>query len=567
MSVRSFSRTIIRYATFSTVILVAVFSVFGQDPNLQYSKLGTLNHAGMKQKTELEKWQEDLHFLAREMPKRHKNLFHTISQKEFEATVDELKEKLPKLTRNQAIMEFGKIVAKIGDGHTTLWTVFDREAKFNRLPIVLYVFKDGVFVQSTSPEYKNLLGARILKIGDTPIEKVIEKIKPYISIGKNNEFRLKTWVPNYLISPEVLQALKITNDIEKTPFEIEKDGKTFTTELILDKDIDRSKISWIHARNSSSNPTPIWLKKDERFWFEYLKQNRLLYVQLNNILDKKNKTLRQFFEEVVVFAKSNDVEKFVLDIRSNGGGSSGLNVAIIRGLIQLEKIDKRGKLFVIIGRRTFSAAQNLVNELEKYTNAVFVGEPTGAGPNHYGDARPFKLPNSKLTVRVSTLWWQDVDPRDTRKWKAPDVAAEATFADYANNIDTPFKAILEYNPQKSLDDLLTETEQTKDFKSLKTTLIAYKNDPVNKYLNIEGRLNRFGYMKIFYRKVDLAIEFFKLNTELFPNSSNAYDSLAEGYLINGDKQLAINFYEKSLELNPKNRNAARQLKKLKINKK
>jgi len=59
-----------------------------------------------------------------------------------------------------------------------------------------------------------------------------------------------------------------------------------------------------------------------------------------------------------------------------------------------------------------------------------------------------------------------------------------------------------------------------------------------------------------------AIEIFKLNVEMFPQGFNTYDSLGEAYMVNGDKQLAIQNYKKSLELNPKNTNAVEKLKKL-----
>ena len=79
----------------------------------------------------------------------------------------------------------------------------------------------------------------------------------------------------------------------------------------------------------------------------------------------------------------------------------------------------------------------------------------------------------------------------------------------------------------------------------------------------EFRINSIGYVLLKLKKVDDAIEVFKLNTSDFPNSANAWDSLAEGYLTKGDKESAIKYYEKSLELNPQNKNAAEQLNKLK----
>ena len=63
-------------------------------------------------------------------------------------------------------------------------------------------------------------------------------------------------------------------------------------------------------------------------------------------------------------------------------------------------------------------------------------------------------------------------------------------------------------------------------------------------------------------KILEAIEIFKLNVEAYPQSSNVYDSLGEAYMVKGDRQQAIMNYEKSLELDPNNSNAAEMLKKL-----
>src|ERR1700744_3296393 len=78
----------------------------------------------------------------------------------------------------------------------------------------------------------------------------------------------------------------------------------------------------------------------------------------------------------------------------------------------------------------------------------------------------------------------------------------------------------------------------------------------------ETQMNNVGYQLIGIKKLDDAINVFKQNTDDFPNSWNAWDSLAEGYMDNGNKELAIKYYKKSLELNPQNTNAVDQLKKL-----
>ena len=59
-----------------------------------------------------------------------------------------------------------------------------------------------------------------------------------------------------------------------------------------------------------------------------------------------------------------------------------------------------------------------------------------------------------------------------------------------------------------------------------------------------------------------AIEIFKLNVEAYPNGFNAYDSLGEGYMEAGKTELAIQNYERSLELNPGNENAKQMLERM-----
>ena len=79
----------------------------------------------------------------------------------------------------------------------------------------------------------------------------------------------------------------------------------------------------------------------------------------------------------------------------------------------------------------------------------------------------------------------------------------------------------------------------------------------------EGTLNNLGYRLLFSGKESDAVAVFQKNVQEYPQSWNVYDSLAEAYAKVGKKDLAIENYEKSLQLNPKNDNGAEQLKKLK----
>ncbi|HET9824194.1 MAG TPA: tetratricopeptide repeat protein [Chitinophagaceae bacterium] len=92
-----------------------------------------------------------------------------------------------------------------------------------------------------------------------------------------------------------------------------------------------------------------------------------------------------------------------------------------------------------------------------------------------------------------------------------------------------------------------------------TNMSSFKNDEHT----TEAEINRIGYRLMANKKMDQAIAVFKLNTELFPESFNTWDSLGEAYAAAGKKTEAIENYEKSLKLNPNNESGKTALSKLK----
>jgi tetratricopeptide (TPR) repeat protein len=118
------------------------------------------------------------------------------------------------------------------------------------------------------------------------------------------------------------------------------------------------------------------------------------------------------------------------------------------------------------------------------------------------------------------------------------------------------------DPRKPIGQTLSATIASggidaaeRQYRDLKTTGLATYNFD-------ESELNSLGYKLIHKNRFKEAIRIFQLNVEAFPKSANTYDSLAEGYMDDGEPALAIVNYQKSLQLNPKNRNAEVMLQKL-----
>lgn len=511
-----------------------------------------------------EQWRTDLHYFAEELPKRHKNAFHFMTREHFENAVKQFDSDIPNLSKEQIYVRFIKLISMVGDGHTS---IEERGLlSLGLYPVRYEILQDGLFIQSASSEYAEIVGGRVVKIADLPVEEVLQKVKE-ISWGDSlNEQSLKVEMSFLISCPKILKGLKITDSDEKVSVTIEKGGQQKTVEVKAVTDMMNffRNAKRVFAYEKSSNPVPLYLKDpDNNYWFEYVKESKILYVQFNAVTNKSDESIAAFFKKVFDFAEQNPVEKFVLDVRGNTGGNNLLNKPVVIGLIKA-KFNERGKLFVVLGRRTFSAAQNLVNEIEKYTNAIFVGEPTGSSPNLYGDPRIMTLPNSKIAFRVSSLWHQ-IDPDDRRIFTSPEIFTPLGSKDFQNNIDPAFQAIVNYVPGSTFKDLTAEASKNADISGFIKKYREFKQNPQNQFINTETDTNALGYRLVQAKRVKDAVEVFKLNVEAYPNSANVYDSLAESYLLDGNRTEAIKNYEKALQINPDFQSSQEALRRLKEN--
>jgi hypothetical protein len=167
-------------------------------------------------KTEIEKWREDLRYMAQEMPKRHKNLFHTMTRQQFDTAIKRLDERIPSLARHQIVVEMARIAAMLRDGHSGIQSfLYDSKVGFRYYPIALYLFKDGLFIYAANPQYANAVGGRVVRIGDTSAEEAINAVKDLVFC--DNEMTVKERVPLLLTTPEVLHAVGLIGDMVKSP--------------------------------------------------------------------------------------------------------------------------------------------------------------------------------------------------------------------------------------------------------------------------------------------------------------------------------------------------------------
>lgn len=398
----------------------------------------------------IRRWREDLAFLRTAMPAHHADLFHAMRPSQFDSALDAIERRLPVLTRPQIIVELERLAALVGDGHSNVSPWRDTAIAFHALPVAFYWFADGLTIRAATAAHADLLGATVLEIGGVPIDSAIARVAPLIA--RDNEMGVRAYAPILLQMPEVLQAVGLAADTGHTELVVATNGRRRTVLLqpaglypIATGETDHTwdpRPGWVDARDRAASP--LWLSDPaDTYWYRYLADSRTLYCQLNAIQQHPADSLDRFLARAVASADSGGALRFVLDLRLNGGGNGQWNPLIVRALIK-SRYDTHGRLLVITGRRTWSAAEMLIDALETYSDAMFVGEPSASRGNAYGDSQRLVLPNSHVTLRVSTLYWQLWDPRDRRPWITPALPAPLTAQDYAAGRDPALAAAIAY---------------------------------------------------------------------------------------------------------------------------
>ncbi len=503
-------------------------------------------------------WIDDLDALQKQVHDNYPFLFKKIDQTTWDAEVAKLRAQIPSLASHEVKIGLTRMVSLFEYGHTQV--PFSSIAEDAVLPVNLYHFEDGIFIEGVQKEHQNLLGAKLIKVGGMPVEDALKAIRPVVPVENDSYF--KAYGLRFLTVPAVLHAQKVTPELSSNvTVTLEKEGKVFehTFTAVPLKTLSRNygftipTETWVSARKQDT--TPLYLKElnEKLYFFEYLPNTKTLYVRQSSVFNDEKETLADFYKRLFAFIDSHDIEKLVYDVRLNGGGNNYNNKALIKGLMARPHINKRGSFFYIIGRNTFSACQNLTNEIENYTEAILVGEPTAENKNFYGDARRVTLPNSKLNAYISYAWWQDMPQWENKDWTIPNIAVAMTFKDYVTNQDPVLEAAMNYtdtgfilDPLKHLTQLFTEGKM----EQFAEDALKIAKDPSYKYSDFEKEFGEAAYRVFSQGATDAGLFMMQLLTKAYPDSASAWYNLASAQEQLKQLEEAITNYKKVIALNP-----------------
>jgi hypothetical protein len=378
-----------------------------------------------------DEWRADLRYLAAELPRRHVNVFHTISRERFADEVAKLEAAIPRLSNDESVVGLMRTVALVGDGHTHL----DLPPSFPRYPIELHWFGDELRVVAAGAPYHAALGARVSAIGDVPLTELMKRTTELVPRDET-EGRTRETAAMQLTSPEVLHGLGVIADRERAPFVlVNSAGERVTVTLSPAPIGDFS--SW---RMAGPQPPPLYLRRlNESWWTEFLPDSQTVYFSFNAYPPEA-----EFRERAAALGKLLDdshARRLVIDLRRNQGGDFQRFRAFLLPIIEARSaINRAGGLFVIIGPGTFSAAGVGALDLRNRAHAILVGAPAGIRPNHYGDSAEFRLPNSGLRVSYSTQYHRFGAETDLEI--APDKRIEASWEQFRTGRDPVMEWIL-----------------------------------------------------------------------------------------------------------------------------
>ncbi len=384
------------------------------------------------------------------MRKTHPALFHHNTQATIEAEVARLRASAPRLSWPAYVVGIHRVLKLVGDGHTSVFPFPEAGPGFDtRLPLLMHSFGDGAFVIGADARHRDAVGGRLVAIAGMPFDIVFTQLASFWP--HENGMWVRRWEPLLLRRPGYLTGAGIAPSADVTApivFRVRLAGgeeREFAVKPVpVAEDEAAQATRWVHARDEAklARPTPLH-GGDAPFAFLHLPEQRAVYAVYRQCDDSETETVAAFAGRLFAFVEANDLEKLIVDVRENGGGDNTKNEPLLRGM-EGSKLNRPGGLFVLIGRETFSAAQNFATQAERRTQALFVGEPTGSAPNHYGDSRQLSLPVSHLSVIVATKRWQDSDADDARFNLPPDLPAWEKFDDWRTGRDPALEAALRY---------------------------------------------------------------------------------------------------------------------------
>lgn len=388
---------------------------------------GVVDTTGMSRE---EGWRTDLDFLAAEVHRLSPHHRDGALPEEFVTIQRELQANVAALSDAQIYARMARMVGTLNMNHTMMWGISPDGAvpvrpQLSFLPLQFYFFPEGVFIVGALDGSRDLIGAQVLTIDGMPTLHAFTRVRTAMSVGSDAE---ALWTgPWRLMDPTLLNGLGVAENTDRVTLRLRlRNGRTVTRVV---RATPQPLIGKLPAPPSVATPTFLTHVR-ESHWLETWADSATVYAQVNQIAPDEDETLAAYGERLRQALAESGARNLVIDLRHNNGGDTTTYGELLRTVVAFSANDPNHQVYVLIGRNTYSAAVNLVSDLERLANPIFIGEQTAATGNQDGDEGAFRLPYSGLRGTVAGLVWQWNYPFDRRRFTAPDVPVQLSAADY-----------------------------------------------------------------------------------------------------------------------------------------
>ncbi|MGL4606243.1 MAG: hypothetical protein ACRCU3_02150 [Eubacteriaceae bacterium] len=364
-----------------------------------------------------QQWMEDIKQLKETLPKVHVDFFRNHKAPLFFEKIKALEDNLENLETREVVVWLAEAVATIGDAHTVV-----QIPQSYRFPFEVYPFEEGVFITKTTKALEGICYGEILKIEGLEILEVIQGLKEVIS--HENDVFVWSVLPNFLTCGDFLYGAGLIDGLDNIRFTI-KNIRGEMEEVV----VDTLRYQEYHPIKPKI-PQPLFMENPNAYYWSY-GEDDWLYVSYRHCKDMEHYKVSDFCGDLIeTLTTQKGHKKLILDFRNNIGGNSQLFLPFLKWVSE----DYSGKLYVIVGRDTFSSGLLNVYYLKLKNKGVFVGEPTGGKPNCFGEVKVFSLTHSGLSIRYSTQYYQVIED-DHLKSFYPEIIFKRTFKDYLKGRD------------------------------------------------------------------------------------------------------------------------------------
>jgi hypothetical protein len=397
--------------------------------------------------TRADAWRQDLDVVLTRFL-RYDRSFSTTQRAAAQARLQRLKDAATSLRDEEILVELSRSLALSGNAHTRLYFIRNRTA-VRRVPLRLWWFRDELRIVRAAATHRELLRCRVLKIGDLDTPSAAQRLR---GIKAGNDSWQRYMSVYFLTSPDVLFGAGVIRSPDHVALTVSCGGQRRTVDiepLPLQKsnapveawwDIVPSYPHGDSFETAIASPTaPRYLRNAVRnYWFEYLADSGVLYIQYNRSQEAPEDPMSAFIDRLKrVIDDRPSLKGIVVDVRFNTGGDAGVGTPLVEQLVgRLRRLP----VFVLTGRATFSAGIIHTAQWKQFASATLIGERVGDMLDMWAEGGNLLLPNSGLTVHYANAFHANSD-REYPQFRPyfsdlnvasvePDVLREVSWDDY-----------------------------------------------------------------------------------------------------------------------------------------